>query len=47
MLFGQLFDSETNKYTYLIADLTTNTVILVDLVLEQVERDRQLLHLKY
>ncbi|MBD2299622.1 MBL fold metallo-hydrolase [Nostoc sp. FACHB-190] len=43
MLFRQLFDSETSTYTYLIADLVTKTGILVDPVLEQVERDRQLL----
>ncbi|WP_413201183.1 MBL fold metallo-hydrolase [Nostoc piscinale] len=43
MLFRQLFDVETSTYTYLIADLGTKTAILVDPVLEQVERDRQLL----
>ncbi|MBD2489530.1 MBL fold metallo-hydrolase [Aulosira sp. FACHB-615] len=43
MLFRQLFDVETSTYTYLIADLVTKTGILVDPVLEQVERDRQLL----
>ncbi|MBD2592933.1 MBL fold metallo-hydrolase [Nostoc spongiaeforme FACHB-130] len=43
MLFRQLFDVETSTYTYLIADLETKTAILVDPVLEQVERDRQLL----
>jgi sulfur dioxygenase len=43
MLFRQLFDRETSTYTYLIADLETKTAILVDPVLEQVERDRQLL----
>lgn len=43
MLFRQLFDSETSTYTYLIADLGTKTAILVDPVIEQVERDRQLI----
>ncbi|MEC4817866.1 MAG: MBL fold metallo-hydrolase [Scytonema sp. PMC 1069.18] len=43
MLFRQLFDPETSTYTYLIADVGTKTAILVDPVLEQVERDRQLL----
>lgn len=43
MLFRQLFDPETSTYTYLIADLKTREAILVDPVLEQVERDRQLL----
>jgi sulfur dioxygenase len=43
MLFRQLFDAETNTYTYLIADPDTKEAILVDPVLEQVERDRKLL----
>lgn len=43
MLFRQLFDSETSTYTYLIADEGTKEAVLVDPVLEQVERDRQLL----
>ncbi|KOP23010.1 Zn-dependent hydrolase [Hapalosiphon sp. MRB220] len=44
MLFRQLFDPETSTCTYLIADLETKTAILVDPVLERVERDRQLLN---
>lgn len=44
MLFRQLFDPETSTYTYLIADPHTKEAILVDPVLEQVERDRQLLN---
>ena len=43
MLFRQLFDAETSTYTYLIADPQTQAAILVDSVLEQVERDQQLL----
>jgi sulfur dioxygenase len=43
MLFRQLFDPETSTYTYLIADPEAKTAVLVDSVLEQVERDRQLL----
>ncbi len=43
MLFRQLFDSETSTYTYLIGDRGTKEAVLVDPVLEQVERDRQLL----
>lgn len=43
MLFRQLFDAETSTYTYLIADTDTLEAILVDPVLEQVERDRKLL----
>ncbi len=43
MLFRQLFDRESSTYTYLIADLTTQTALLVDPVLEQVERDLKLI----
>ncbi|MEM8778213.1 MAG: MBL fold metallo-hydrolase [Cyanobacteria bacterium P01_G01_bin.49] len=43
MLFRQLFDSESSTYTYLIADRTFKEGLLVDPVLEQVPRDRQLL----
>jgi len=43
MLFRQLFDKETSTYTYLIGDRSTKTAILVDPVLEQVERDLQIL----
>lgn len=44
MLFRQLFDQETNTYTYLIANPKTKEAILVDPVLEQVERDYKLLN---
>lgn len=43
MLFRQLFDSESSTYTYLLADLDSHEAILVDPVIEQVERDRTLL----
>ncbi|GAX45567.1 putative hydroxyacylglutathione hydrolase [Tolypothrix sp. NIES-4075] len=43
MLFRQLFDKESSTYTYLIADPETKEAILVDPVLEQVERDMQIL----
>ncbi len=43
MLFRQLFDPETSTYTYLIADPVGQEAVLVDPVLEQVERDRSLL----
>lgn len=43
MIFRQLFDKESSTYTYLIADPATMTAILVDPVLEQVERDIRLL----
>ncbi|NES92099.1 MBL fold metallo-hydrolase [Okeania sp. SIO2B9] len=43
MLFRQLFDPTTSTYTYLFADQATKTAVLVDPVLEQVERDLKLL----
>ena len=43
MLFRQLFDQETWTYTYLIADRSTGEAVLVDSVLDQVDRDRRLL----
>ena len=43
MLFRQLFDRESSTYTYLVADYQTKEAILIDSVLEQVERDRKLL----
>ena len=44
MLFRQLFDRDTCTYTYLIADIKTKEAVLVDSVLEQVERDFKLLN---
>ncbi len=43
MLFRQLFDPQTSTYTYLIADSQSKEVLLVDPVLEQVERDLKLI----
>jgi sulfur dioxygenase len=43
MLFRQLFDPESSTYTYLIGDPITGQAALVDPVLEQVDRDLQLL----
>jgi sulfur dioxygenase len=43
MLFRQLFDPVTSTYTYLVADPQTLEAVLVDPVLEQVERDITLL----
>jgi glyoxylase-like metal-dependent hydrolase (beta-lactamase superfamily II) len=43
MLFRQLFEPETSTYTYLIADETTKEAVLVDSVIEMVERDLQLI----
>ena len=43
MLFRQLFDRESSTYSYLIADSSTREAILVDSVLEQIDRDLQLI----
>lgn len=52
MFFKQLFDPASSTYTYLIADDETHEAVLIDPVIEQVERDLQLvrehgLSLKY
>ena len=39
MLFRQLFDAATWTYTYLLADPETREAVLIDPVIEQVERD--------
>lgn len=39
MLFRQLFDPESSTYTYLLADEDTREAVLIDSVLEQVDRD--------
>ncbi|NJO72627.1 MAG: MBL fold metallo-hydrolase [Leptolyngbyaceae cyanobacterium RM1_406_9] len=44
MLFRQLFDPVTSTYTYLVADPQTAEAVLIDPVLEQVERDLTLLN---
>src|SRR5690606_5195679 len=43
MLFRQLFDLESSTYTYLLADEETREAVIIDPVLEQVERDLTLL----
>ena len=43
MFFRQLFDRDTCTYTYLLADEQTADALLIDPVLEHVERDLQLL----
>ncbi len=43
MLFRQLFDLQTYTYTYLIADESTKEAVLVDPVIEQVDRDYKLI----
>lgn len=39
MMFRQLFDPESSTYTYLLADEETREAILIDPVIEQVDRD--------
>jgi sulfur dioxygenase len=39
MLFRQLYDLESSTYTYLLADPQTREAVLIDPVLENVERD--------
>ncbi len=43
LLFRQFLDPETSSYTYLIADQQTGEAVLVDPVLEHVERDLQII----
>jgi len=43
MIFRQLFDRETCTYTYLLGDESSKEAVLIDPVLEQVDRDTQLL----
>ncbi|WP_375765273.1 MBL fold metallo-hydrolase [Archangium gephyra] len=42
MIFRPLFDSESSTYTYLVGDESTRQAVLIDPVLEQVDRDLQL-----
>jgi len=42
MLFRQLFDHESSTYTYLLADDETREAALIDPVLEQADRDLEL-----
>ena len=39
MLFRQLYDAESSTYSYLLADTHTRDAVLIDAVLEQVDRD--------
>lgn len=43
MIFYQLIEAKTSSYTYLLADELTREAVLIDSVLECVERDYQLL----
>jgi glyoxylase-like metal-dependent hydrolase (beta-lactamase superfamily II) len=42
MIFRQLFDAASSSYTYLLADPATRAAVIIDAVLEQVERDAQI-----
>lgn len=44
VLFRQLFDEKSWTYTYLLADLNSKEALLIDPVLEQVERDVNLIN---
>ncbi len=44
MFFKQLFDPASSTLTYLIADDASHEAVLIDPVIEQVERDVRLLH---
>uniref|UniRef100_G3MQ83 Persulfide dioxygenase ETHE1, mitochondrial n=1 Tax=Amblyomma maculatum TaxID=34609 RepID=G3MQ83_AMBMU len=44
VLFRQLFDEKSWTYTYLLADLNSKEALLIDPVLEQVERDVKLIN---
>ena len=43
LIFRQLFEKESSTYTYLLADAVTREAILIDPVLETVDRDAQLI----
>lgn len=43
MLFRQLFDPQSSTYTYLLADESAGTAVLIDPVFEQARRDSALL----
>lgn len=43
MFLRQLFDAESSTYSYLLADRGAREAVLIDPVLEQVERDTQLI----
>ena len=44
MIFRQLFDPETSTYTYLLGDESSRKAVLIDSVLDQLDRDVTLLH---
>lgn len=44
LIFHQLFEHESSTYTYLLADKDSKEAILIDPVIETVERDLNLIH---
>lgn len=44
LIFHQLFEKESSTYTYLLADKETNEAILIDPVIETLERDIKLIN---
>ncbi|MFP5520337.1 MAG: MBL fold metallo-hydrolase, partial [Bdellovibrionia bacterium] len=44
MIFHQLFEHESSTYTYLLADKQSKEAVLIDPVIETVERDLKLIH---
>ena len=43
MIFRQLFDKESSTYSYLLADEKTKDAVLIDSVIEQVQRDTKII----
>lgn len=43
LIFHQLFDKETSTYTYLLGDDETKEAVLIDPVIENIDRDIQLI----
>lgn len=39
LFFRQLFDKESSTYTYIIADPTSKKALIIDPVIDQIERD--------
>ena len=39
LIFRQLFDAQSSTYTYLLADAESRDAVMIDPVLEQVQRD--------
>ncbi|XP_039974753.1 persulfide dioxygenase ETHE1, mitochondrial [Xiphias gladius] len=44
LIFRQLFESQSSTYTYLLADTETKEAVLIDPVLETINRDLKLIH---